>query len=364
MDNRIAAVISSHGFGHAARTCAILSRLKTSRPDLVFEIFSQVPEWFFRDSLGSGYSYNPFPSDVGLIQRSPFAEDLGETANRINEVFLSKNGFAADLARSLTQKGCRLVLCDISPLGIMAAKKVGIPSLLVENFTWDWIYAGYVDSEPRFLGINPLLNSIFSSADFHIQTEPVCAPCRCDLVSRPVAREPRNSRENTRERLNVPPEIKLLLITTGGIEQIYPGLEALTSESSEVHFVIPGSASQIEIRGNTTLLPHHSDFYHPDLVHACDVVVGKLGYSTVAEAFRAGVPIGYVPRDRFRETGPLASFVRNNLGGIEISYSDFESGEWVRTIPQLLELSRQTRSIPNGADEIAQFILRIPELLN
>ena len=212
--------------------------------------------------------------------------------------------------------------------------------------------------------INPLLNSIFTSADFHIQTEPICAPWRCDLVSRPVSRTHRNSRENTRERLGVPPESQLILITTGGIEQKYPGLEALASLSSDVRFVIPGSANQIEIRGKTILLPHHSNFYHPDLVQASDAVVGKLGYSTVAEVFHAGVPFGYVPRDRFRETGPLANFVHNNLGGIEIPYSDFESGAWVRTIPQLLELPRQNRSVPNGADQIAQFILCKSNLLN
>ena len=43
---------------------------------------------------------------------------------------------------------------------------------------------------------------------------------------------------------------------------------------------------------NVILLPANTDLYHPDLVHAADAVVAKLGYSTVAETYSAGVPLG------------------------------------------------------------------------
>ena len=57
-------------------------------------------------------------------------------------------------------------------------------------------------------------------------------------------------------------------------------------------------------------MPHHSAFYHPDLVNASDAVVGKLGYSTVAEAALAGVSYAYVPRNQFRETESFGKFRR------------------------------------------------------
>ena len=38
----------------------------------------------------------------------------------------------------------------------------------------------------------------------------------------------------------------------------------------------------MRVEKNLILLPHHSVFFHPDLVNASDAVVGKLGYSTLA----------------------------------------------------------------------------------
>ena len=96
---------------------------------------------------------------------------------------------------------------------------------------------------------------------------------------------------------------------------------------------------------------------HPDLVNASDAVIGKAGYSTVAEAYRAGIPFGYVSRERFREAPTMAKFIRATLGGFEISTADFESGRWIARLPDLLALPRFTRREPNGAQQIADFIL-------
>jgi hypothetical protein len=38
---------------------------------------------------------------------------------------------------------------------------------------------------------------------------------------------------------------------------------------------------------NLVLLPHHSGFYHPDLVNASDAVIGKVGYSTAGRTDRS-----------------------------------------------------------------------------
>jgi hypothetical protein len=355
--DHIAAVVSPHGFGHAARACAVLESLRAFRPDLQFEIFSQVPEWFFRESLESGFRYHAFPVDVGVVQQSPFEEDLPQTHARLKEFLANEDRLTERLADLLVQTGCRQALCDISPLGIRAAAQARIPSILIENFTWDWIYAGYFELEPGLIDIAGHLEKIFAAVDVHIQAEPICKPDRCDLVTRPVARKPRQQRELIREKLGVPPGSRLVLVTAGGIEQPYPGLSGLAEGADGIHFVIPGNSERFQIAGNTTLLPHHSDFFHPDLVYASDAAVGKLGYSTIAEAFYAGIPFAFVPRERFRETGPLAGFVRNNLGGFEIGYEEFITGKWASRARDLLDLPRHDRRAPYGADEAAGFIL-------
>jgi UDP-N-acetylglucosamine:LPS N-acetylglucosamine transferase len=104
------------------------------------------------------------------------------------------------------------------------------------------------------------------------------------------------------------------------------------------------------------LLPHQSSFYHPDLVHASDAVVGKLGYSTLAEVYHSGVPFGYVARTHFPESQPLAHYVKRNMPGVVIEEGDFTSGHWLCQFPELLSLKPIRRRGPNGAKEIASYI--------
>jgi hypothetical protein len=106
------------------------------------------------------------------------------------------------------------------------------------------------------------------------------------------------------------------------------------------------------------LLPHHSDFYHPDLIHASDAVVGKAGYSTLSEAYHAAVPFAYIARPSFRESAPLTAFINREMNGFEIPLAEYHSGGWVEYLPALLDLPRPPRDGINGADQAAEFILQ------
>ncbi len=353
---KISAVISPHGFGHASRTVAILQILHRTISNCHFDVITSVPEWFFKDSLTiEEFEYIPCETDIGVVQISPFVEDLPGTIDRLKSFLPFPNEKVRFLAKLLKERRSDLVLCDISPLGIAAAKLAGIPSLLVENFTWDWIYEGYLDIEPRFNGFIPLLRETFDFADFHVQAEPVCEYRRSHLVSQPVSRLPRMAREEMRQTLNVSPDQRLILITMGGIPHLLNQLQPLQNYSESV-FVIPGASEKCERRGNLLLLPHHHSYYHPDLVNASDIVVGKLGYSTIAEAYHSGVPYLYIPRNHFRETAPLAAFVERELSGVRIEEADFIRGTWVNVLPSVLSLSKKQKQTMNGARQIAQFI--------
>jgi hypothetical protein len=143
----------------------------------------------------------------------------------------------------------------------------------------------------------------------------------------------------------------------GGIPSQFEFLERL-NDHPQVHFVIPiPSASEAPRRkGNVVFLPHRSEFYHPDLLNASNVVVGKVGYSTLAEAYHAGVPCGYVRRARFREAPVLVDFMRAHLQGGEISAARFEEGSWLADLTEILGWRRVERGEPNGAAQIAEFV--------
>ncbi|WP_217995096.1 hypothetical protein, partial [Methylogaea oryzae] len=164
--DRIAYFITPHGFGHAARACAVMQALRQLRPSLQLHIYTRVPRWFFRDSLGEdGWQYHETMTDIGLVQASPMSEDLPATLSALDAFLPFSDTLVERLAAQVAAQGCELIVCDIAPLGIAVARRAGIPSALVENFTWDWIYQGYFDAEPRLAAHADYLAALFGLAD-------------------------------------------------------------------------------------------------------------------------------------------------------------------------------------------------------
>lgn len=352
----IAFFISPHGFGHAARAAALMETLAEGDPAIAFDIFTTVPEWFFTDSLSARFRYHPLKTDVGFVQTSPLHEDLDATLSALDGFLPFDPGMTSDLADTITNLGCRLVICDIAPLGIAVAKKAAIPSVLVENFTWDWLYAGYPLLNGRFQRHIDYLGKKFASADVHIQTDPICRKTGADLSVPPMSRKLRESRGDVRKALSIGDDRKMVVVTMGGIQERYGFLERLKTRP-DLHFVIPGGAVEKRIEDNLLLLPQRSGVYHPDLINACDALVGKVGYSTIAEAFQAGVPFGYVPRPGFPEMPGLVAFIEDRMPSMAIAPEDFEAGAWVSRIDDLLSIGRVTEARPNGVDAVARYLL-------
>lgn len=356
MKKRLAVFISPHGFGHAARACAILAALRAGEPDLGLEIFTRVPAEFFAASLGPGaFTYHALDCDVGLAQTSALEADLALTAQRLEAFLPFDRAQVAGLAQTLQTAGCALVLCDIAPLGIAVARAAGLPAVLVENFTWDLIYRGYLAAEPRLAAPSAYLAEIFALADYLIQTEPVSVPRAAHLVTPPIGRRPRLPAAAVRARLQAPAGKPLVLITMGGVPQAHLFMDRL-ADWPDVFFVAPGGGAAMVRRDNVVLLPHFSGFYHPDLINAADGVVGKAGYSTLAEVYQAGVPFGYVRRAHFCETESLVAYIQARLPGLEIQPDEFVSGAWLAQLPRLLALPRLASPGPNGAELAARFL--------
>lgn len=351
----IAYFISSHGFGHAARAAAVMQAIADYNPCVQFEIFTAVPAWFFQDSLTVPFNYHHLITDFGLSQKTPFQSDLGDTLRSLNEFYPITSTRLADISKTFRRLESRIIICDIAPMGLLVAKEVGIPSVLVENFTWDWIYQQYATINKDINKHIKYLRPIFESADYHIQTEPICSRKSPDLVTAPVSRKPRTSGDQTRQRLGLLTDGNVVLITTGGIPQSYDFIQKL-DRLRGITFVLPGAGPEIEIRDNLIILPHQSDFYHPDLANACDAVVGKVGYSTLAEVYHAGVPFGYVARSNYNESGPMVDFIKQQMSGLALEESEFHDGDWISKIRELLALPRVHRKGPNGAGQIGKFI--------
>lgn len=353
----IAYFISSHGFGHAARSTAIMLSLMQRIPELHFHIFTEVPSQFFNNK-GLNYTYHRTRNDVGFVQTSPLQHDIAQTLAALEQFLHDLDKTTRHTATALLHQHCQLALCDIAPLGIMAAQKAGIPAVLLENFTWDWLYQPYAAEYPALNEHIEFLRKVFRQCDYLIQTEPACEKRQADLTTYPVSRTPQQSRSTTRKQLAFPEHHKLITITMGGIRSELKSFERL-DKMSDCTFVLPGTGEHISHLGNSITLPLHSEIYHPDLMHASDLVIGKLGYSTLAEVYYAGVPFVYVMREDFRESGCLANFVDTHMIGLPVPASSFEEGYWIDQLPRLLTQQRQTHDHINGAEQVAEFIVSL-----
>jgi len=354
---RAAYIVSPHGFGHAARACAVMAEICRRCPAIHFEVFTEVPKWFFSESLPDCFTYHRFASDVGLVQRSPLVEDLEATSDRLDRSRYGDTEAHGKLAGTLEKLGCRVVIADISPLGLAAAASAEIPSVLVENFTWDWIYLNYPDAPSRLRRHGRRMADIFATADLRIQAVPVCEPSPSAERVAPVARSPVLERGVVRAKLGVPNGEPMVVVSMGGVPWDYGEFSSF-NHSIGAWVVVPGGSERVaRRRDRLLLLPFHADIYHPDLVAAADAVVGKLGYSTVVETYRAGAALAYVGRPRFPESAVLARWVGEHMVAAEIGEAALRNGAWLGEVGCLLKAPRRKPDQPNGAEKAAEAIL-------
>ena len=335
-----------------------MEALSARIPDVHFDIFTGTPEWVFRDSGLTNITYHPGAVDVGLVQNSPMRHDLPATVGTVRAYLDSIPERAEKLAAALEKAGAEAVIADISPLGIMTGKRAGLPVFLFENFTWDWIYEPYTAEYPEFRAINERLRTIFAQADFRMQSEPLCDPVpEADILIPPVSRKPHHTAAEFRASLGIPEHHRVGMISMGGIpENLDPGVDCAIP--ANVTLLLPGTFDHTEKIGNKILLPHHSCFYHPDMVHASEFLIGKAGYSTIAEVCAGGAAYGFISRDDFRESGVTKAFLQKRPNTLEISYERFTAFTLDREIGQLLDLGKTDPQPVNGSDIAAEFILQ------
>ncbi len=345
----LACFISPHGYGHATRTIALLQSLQKRVPDLKARLFTTAPESLFRNTAIT-HTYQRMTTDVGLVQHDAFSEKRADTLKQLAELLPFPNSLieeGAELCRD-----CRLIICDISCLGILVGKVAGIPSVLVENFTWDWIYEKMGPES----GLEPFIDyfsDIYKRADHRIQTSPVCRPQPCSLHCLPIARRPKRRRRLVRTSL-IEDDRKIVLVSMGGGALDLPFIGQLENHPGYL-FILAGQEKDGFIGSNVRLLGPDSGLHHPDLINAADLLVCKSGYSTIAECLQTATPICCVAREHFGESEILENFVKNEMNGAVIEAQHFFSGNWLTSLDSLLLNSRPAAEI-NGADQAAEFI--------
>lgn len=320
---RIAYYISAHGFGHATRAVEVINQF----PEAVeIEVVSAVPGWLLHKSIRRSFTHRVLSHDSGILQPDSFTQDIPGTIRRWNEVLDAYPAMARDEANTLQQSGTRLVVADISPFGVAVARQAGVPCVVVGNFSWDWILAGFVERFPAMQNIIDRIAALYAQTDLLLRT-----PLSDGMDVFPhtvmiplIARKALYARSEVRQQLGVEEDQPLALASFGGF-----GFDRLGPELFERYTDWTFLAMKASMTGARNVIPIDPQAcYHPDLVEAADVVIAKLGYGVVTECIAHRTPIAHPPREGFPEHEILARETKQWIPLMAISEDDFLGGRW------------------------------------
>lgn len=360
MAARLLFYVSGHGFGHATRTRALIAALlDRARDALEVHVRTEAPHWIFTER-DERVTCSSALIDVGVLQRSGMDIDLPRSLE-------AHEAFGAEWRKAVEREahfiegfGPALVVGDVPPLAFAAAHRAGVAAVAVANFSWDWILEGYAADEPRWAPIVSRYREAYGRAeqlfrlplhgDLSAFGRIVDAPFVVNRSTRGVA--------SCRELLGVPSgdRRRLVLVSFGGFGGA-PTRTSADDDLSDYLFVVIGEGPT-GLGGEWIALPRPAPIPHEDVMRACDAVLGKTGYGTVAEALTHETRFLYLPRSDFREVPILEAGVERLGCARAMPRDDFEAGRWRRHLDALFQLPKTFRRIASdGAEVIADALL-------
>jgi hypothetical protein len=350
----VAFYISGHGFGHASRQIEIINAFARRRPDEAVLVRTAVARWLLDRTITAPFVLDDRPVDTGVVQLDSLRLDAAGTIAAARDFHATLDARAARESAPLRALDVRFVVTDAPPLACAAAARAGVPSVVVSNFTWDWIYAEYrehLDSAP---GLIPAIQSAYRLADaawrlpmhggfetFDPPSRPGASPIDVPFVARHATRAP----ADTRSRLGLPLDRKLVLASFGGYGVEGLDLDTLDLEPPWQIARVPDAAI------------YDAGVRYEDLVRAVDAVVTKPGYGIIAECIANGTALVYTSRGRFAEYPVLVREMPRYLRCAYLDNDDLMAGRWRAAVLEAVNAPPPPeRPATNGAEVIADMI--------
>jgi len=313
--------ISSHGFGHLTRVLSIIERLHEVG-GFHFQIVSGAAQTkFARRYLGGrriNIGYHTLNTDVGvLVGQDGSIPDKQKTEQALHPFVASWSSVTASEIRRLEPLNPSVILTDISPVGCLVAGTLGVACIALSNFTWMDVYED--------LGMDAPILSAFDRAYQYIDTfyeyalrlpgshRYGKAVKGARFVSRPIDKDRVEAIRKTYG--------DFVVITVGQLVSI--GKITMKADKDTI----------LATRGVTiasdkvTYLPLDTLDMHNHIA-ASRFVIAKSGWSTVAEALVAGVPLVLIQRpsdfearfmiDTLEKLGLAVSVAESNLKCLDI----------------------------------------------
>lgn len=361
--------VSGHGFGHASRDIEVINAIRVIRPEQRIVVRTSANRWIFDLTLKSAVELQLAECDTGVVQIDSLRLDEAETVRRADAFYATFEDRVRAEADVLRSVGASLVVSDLPPIGLAAAKAARVPSIAFGNFTWDWIYDGYAPAQYGATTLVKTVRDATALADAFLRLPMwggfAMAPAERTIDLPLVARRSSRHRDETRRALGLPADKRLVLLSFGGhgVKSLAP--EAFASFGDEYVGVVSGHLEVSEAArksGQQVLELDEAGLYangwrYEDLVGAVDVVATKPGYGIIAECAAHQTALLYTSRGHFVEYDVLVRDMPRYVRAQFIPQDELFAGNWR---PYLDALLAQPQPIParvDGAEVAAQRIL-------
>lgn len=354
--------ISGHGFGHVSRELEVIHAVAARRPDWSIVVRTAASPSLLERSLRVPYTLLPGPCDSGVVQRDSVTNDDEATTREAIAFYSTMDARVEAECAVLAAHDVSVIVGDIPPLAFEVAARLGVPSVAIANFTWDWIYEWH-DGIRNAPGVIERIRFGYRQATIALRL-----PFSPELDVFPrvealplIARIPRASRASTREALGIDQSRKIALLSFGGygLQRLdVAGLDCLDDWTvlltDRMTGAAPPSPSVVFLAES---LFASETFRYEDLVAASDVVVTKPGYGILSECATAGTALLYTSRGRFREYDVLVAEMPRVLRCRFLSQDALFAGHWKSALESLLaQPAPAERMEPTGAARAAEVI--------
>ncbi|KAH7419894.1 hypothetical protein BKA64DRAFT_651950 [Cadophora sp. MPI-SDFR-AT-0126] len=329
---RIAVYISAHGYGHLARTQNFLAlACRTGKY-----------EFHIRTSSTLHISSLDYPLHPNVVQTNAYQIDAKNSLYAL-DTFDSSIPQAKELD-FLKYRKIQAIISDTVSLPCLLARSLGIPAILITNFTFDSIFQALLDSAPDAGNKARLQQKVDEmSGQYALAHTIIRLPGHIPFLFRgpKIVDAPMHSRKAERSRietfaslgLRTPEDTNVLLHCFGGHALDAP---AEVPELPEGWICV---SQTIDFPPLFHKIGHDVDM--PDLIGACDVVLGKLGWGTCSEVIGNGYkPFIYVPRSAFIEEAGLLSWMQTaHRRIVRLDVKDYENSVWLGAITEAQKMT-------------------------
>jgi len=334
--------ITGHGFGHVAQTAPVLNALRGRFSSFRLTLRSPAVPAILKERLSGSFEHLDSPDDLGLFMLDPVTVDIEKTREFYRALQANWEERIDSEAEKLTALKPDLLLANISPLSLAAAKQAGIPSVAYGSLNWLDTLAAYCPKEKEIM---ETLREGYQSADLILQPRPCLPPSWAEKPTTigPVVEVGENKRAALEAAIGASAKDRIVFASMGGIKEgappPLPDMENVVWLTAPVLDELPLS--------------------HPDVVRSCDAIVCKTGYGTFTEAACNGTRILYAARPDFPEAPHLESWIETHACAERITLGELKEARFGAALSALLDRPKRPAVAAKGAEEGADILARM-----